>query len=308
MWCIPFTNGGVVLEVLSPDGGRKVMRNVRFSRDGWKVLLVTVTILALILTSFVLVGVASVVVGVEKNAAIDNLSVTEYGIDDNVIQDLARLEPYMQYTYVNDVRLQVFRANQALREGFSKDVVLLAQEMVAFQNDMARMASALGIKDMTQLNISLQKYPRLAKFLDHMTQQFKSSQKVANLSHSSLDSNPHPCGTYDHPVPSYTPMWYTTSSSSPEQELLNKGYHQTAYYACEQGCTNSNGDWVDFTRGRSYNGPYGTCSSPRFRDQGRIQSGSLYAEQFGEPNPEVFSYIWPYWNWGTYVRWWHDNF
>jgi len=21
MWCIPFTNGGVVLEVLSPDGG-----------------------------------------------------------------------------------------------------------------------------------------------------------------------------------------------------------------------------------------------------------------------------------------------
>ena len=50
MWCIPFTNGGVVLEVLSPDGGRKIMRNVRFSRDGWKAMLVTVIILALILT------------------------------------------------------------------------------------------------------------------------------------------------------------------------------------------------------------------------------------------------------------------
>ena len=36
--------------VLSPDGRRKIMRNVRFSRDGWKVMLVTVTILALILT------------------------------------------------------------------------------------------------------------------------------------------------------------------------------------------------------------------------------------------------------------------
>jgi len=45
MWCTPFTNGGVVAR-----WGRKIMRNVRFSRDGWKVMLVTVTILALILT------------------------------------------------------------------------------------------------------------------------------------------------------------------------------------------------------------------------------------------------------------------
>ena len=36
--------------VLSPDGRRKIMRNVRFSRDGWKAMLVTVIILALILT------------------------------------------------------------------------------------------------------------------------------------------------------------------------------------------------------------------------------------------------------------------
>jgi len=36
--------------VLSPNGRRKIMRNVRFSRDGWKAMLVTVTILALILT------------------------------------------------------------------------------------------------------------------------------------------------------------------------------------------------------------------------------------------------------------------
>ena len=36
--------------VLPPDGRRRVMRNVRFSRGGWKVMLVTVTILALILT------------------------------------------------------------------------------------------------------------------------------------------------------------------------------------------------------------------------------------------------------------------
>jgi len=36
--------------VLSPDGRRKIMRNVRFLRDGWKVMLVTVIILALILT------------------------------------------------------------------------------------------------------------------------------------------------------------------------------------------------------------------------------------------------------------------
>jgi len=41
---------GVLSSGVVPDGRRKIMRNVRFSRDGWKVMLVTVTILALILT------------------------------------------------------------------------------------------------------------------------------------------------------------------------------------------------------------------------------------------------------------------
>ena len=60
MWYTRLTNGGVVLggidlgendlRVTTPNGRRKIMRNVRFSRDGWKVMLVTVTILALILT------------------------------------------------------------------------------------------------------------------------------------------------------------------------------------------------------------------------------------------------------------------
>ncbi|HAR40811.1 MAG TPA: hypothetical protein DCR68_05670 [Coprothermobacter sp.] len=35
---------------MSPDGRRRIIRNVRFSREGWKVALFTVTILALILT------------------------------------------------------------------------------------------------------------------------------------------------------------------------------------------------------------------------------------------------------------------
>ncbi len=43
--------------VLSPNRRRKIMRNVRFSRDGWKAMLVTVTILALILTGMFTLGV-----------------------------------------------------------------------------------------------------------------------------------------------------------------------------------------------------------------------------------------------------------
>ncbi|MDN5366523.1 MAG: hypothetical protein PWP44_1729 [Thermacetogenium sp.] len=282
---------------------------VKMLRKSWQ-RFVAVVITVIMLATPAIAGVAAAAVQVGENAVVDvdDLNVTEYGSDDKVTQDLARLEPYVQYTYSNGIRLQTFDTNTALEEGFSKDVVLLAQEMVAFQNDMAKMAFARGIKDVTQLNISLQKYPRVANFFAQMTQQFESSKNNTTLNPSSLDSDPHPCGTYDHPVPSYTPTWYTTSSNNPEQELLNKGYHRTASYACEQGCTNNNGDWVDFTKGRSYTGPYGTCSSPRFRNHGRIQNSSLYAEQFGEPNPEIFSYVWPYWNWGAYVRWWHNNF
>jgi len=225
-----------------------------------------------------------------------------------ITQELAGLEHYVQYIDSNGIRLQTFDSNAAIEDGFSKDVVLLAQEIVAFQNDMAKLGFESGTKDITQLDISMDKYPRVAKFFVQMTRQFESAKDNATLDSLPLASDPHPCGTYDYPVPDSTPKWYYYSSDDPEQDLVDAGFHRTAAYACEEGCTNDDGDWVDFTYERAYTGPYGTCSSPRFRNHGRIQSSSRYAVQYGEPNPEILSYVWPYWNWGAYCRWWHNNF
>ncbi|MCD4751840.1 MAG: hypothetical protein K8R40_02090 [Anaerolineaceae bacterium] len=226
-----------------------------------------------------------------------------------ITQELASLEPYVQYIIDSDeIRLQEFNADAALEDGFSEEVVLLAKEIVAFQNDMAKAVSASGIKDVTQLDVSLQKYPRAAKFFAQMTQQLESSNNSTPFDPSPLDSDPPPCGNWDYPVPNNTPTRYSYSSPNPEQSLLNLGFHRTVPYACESDCYNNDGVYVDFTKGRGYSGPYGDCSSPRFRNHGRIEDSSTYKIQFGEPNPEVLSYSWPYWNWGFYCRWWHHNF
>lgn len=110
-----------------------------------------------------------------------------------------------------------------------------------------------------------------------------------------------PCGDWDHPVPAKAPP-HVNYGPSPSFESM--GFHKTAGYAC--GANTEYRCATDYTRARDYNGPYGHCDSPRFRDQGQVVSGGKWI-QFGEPNPEISSYVWPYWNWGAYVKWWHDN-
>lgn len=224
----------------------------------------------------------------------------------SITQELADLEPYVEYAAGNGIRLQIIDSSAALEDGFSRGVVILAQEMVAYQNDMARAAFETGTRDVTRLNVPLAKYPAVAEFFAQMTEQFRAGN--VSSSPSALASEPHPCGNWDYPVPNYTPPWYYYSSDNPEQTLLYQDFHRTESYACEGGCQNGEGVWVDFTRGRPYTGPYGTCSDPRFRDHGRIQSSSSFGKQLGEPNSEIFSYSWPYWNWGAYCQWWHNTY
>jgi len=38
-----------------------------------------------------------------------------------------------------------------------------------------------------------------------------------------------------------------------------------------------------------------------------MDGSTAYVIQYGEPNPEIASYSWPYWNWGAYVSWWHSS-
>jgi len=224
---------------------------------------------------------------------------------DQIDAQLAALEPYVHFASDG---ASAFDAQSARRDGFSEDIVLLAEEIVAFQNEMAEIAAASDVDSVERIAISLEQYPRLRQLFELASQRPKAERSL-NGAGGVQPLGVHACGTYSNPVPNYNPPWYTYGPySDPEGTLLSWGFHHTAWYACGQvppyDCPN------DFTRGRGYYGPYGYCSSPRFRDQGRTDGSAYFYIQFGEPNPEVYEGSWPswwpYWYWDAYVLWWHQ--
>ena len=104
-----------------------------------------------------------------------------------------------------------------------------------------------------------------------------------------------------HPCPSWKTVAATWNSSQAViNRLLTSGYHKTAGYASGYNAS-------DYTMCVS---AY-SCGGCRFRTQAILyQSGNKwgYRTQTPEPNPEIFSYVWPAWWWGTYVRWWHFHY
>lgn len=207
-------------------------------------------------------------------------------------QELRKIETYVHYVVRDGARIQVLDAAAALDVGVEAEIVALAADMISYQNDLVHSGTtARGDR-------APKPSPRLTAFLMLAT----SRARVA--AEPDVATAVDPCGDWTHPVPNYSPAWVGSSTPNPEGTLLAWGFHHTASYACGYGnCSTS-----DFTRPRSYAGPYGTCASPRFRDHGRIWSATSVAVQYGEPNPEVLSYSWPYWDWGTYVQWWHQMY
>lgn len=214
---------------------------------------------------------------------------------EQISKELMALEPYVQRD--ESTGQQTFDAASARKNGVAEDIVLLAEELVAFQNELVRVSTA----GQAMTTVSVDPYPRVKELMNLATQKARGNAGTDGGSPDGVS----PCGQFGYPVPNYTPPRPRYGPvSNPRQTLLNKGYHQTAFYACFwYSCPN------DFTKGRSYSGPYGYCSSPRFRNQGTTSDGSRYYNiQSGEPNPEIHSYGWPYWNWGVYCFWWHQTY
>jgi len=225
------------------------------------------------------------------------LELEGYTVEEITIE-FRRLAPFVSY----EGEYQILDSIAARKAGIPDIIIALAQQVIAYQNHMRAISKAQNIDDITQIDIPLNEYPLLAEF-EAMLMNYKPKEGEDLLAPST-----HPCGTYAHPVPNYSPPrfnlgWYENAHLT----LLNWGFHRTAGYAC-------GGDPFvpcdrDYTRGRGYWGPYGYCSAPRFRDQGTRDSANHNIWiQYGEPNPEIFSYWWPYWDWGWYVRWWHRRY
>jgi len=222
---------------------------------------------------------------------------------DQIDKALMNLTPYVRFA---DDGIAVFDMNSAKQAGFSESVILLAEEMVAFHNELVKVASLEKVTDVRMIPVALDRYPRLRELFEWASREAYFRQESNN---GAVPLGLHACGTYSNPVPNYTPPRSTFGPyADPAGTLISWGFHHTAWYACGQlppyDCPN------DFTRDRGYYGPYGYCWSPCFRDQGRTTSGSSYFTiQYGEPNPEVYKSSWPswwpYWYWDTYVFWWH---
>ncbi|MFH0836066.1 MAG: hypothetical protein V1834_02780 [Candidatus Micrarchaeota archaeon] len=97
---------------------------------------------------------------------------------------------------------------------------------------------------------------------------------------------------------------YKSTLTEMQNYLKSAGYHNTYWPGCGIGgypCQ------YDFSK-TAY--AYG-CNGGQFRNQANIaKSGSkwTYSWQSPEPNPEIFSYSWPVYWWGTYVNWWHNSY
>lgn len=226
-----------------------------------------------------------------------------------VTKELPSMDLYVSYPG-NTQEFQFFNFTRAIKSGLSNDAALLMKEIVAFQNEIYKIANLSKIKDVAEIDLLPQSnYPMLKKYWDIASRRIKEKKKTH------LMGRVEPCGTYEYPVPNCNPRRYSYTSYSPRQSLLNMGFHETDRYACGnyEGCTNDNHPelgWIDFTLPSEHSSEQGYCAYPRFRDQGRIRSQAEYSTQYSEPNPEIFSYSyqWPYPDWGAYVKWWHLEF
>ena len=215
---------------------------------------------------------------------------------------------------------QVLDVDSAISSGLSRETVELALQMVDYQNAMNLRHWRIQNTGLDQPRVNLEDYPKVKEFNGEASQKIlrgvldKAERRVGlrigpirigGISAAFAARDPHPCGNHRHPVPN-APIERVEfpDVDDPRSWFRNNGYHHTLLYA-----RGNRGFRMDYTKGVSHDGPYGLCDRPRFRNHGRVdpEINGLNI-QYEEPNPEISEYVWPYWNWGTYVLWWHNNF
>jgi hypothetical protein len=189
--------------------------------------------------------------------------------------ELYRLEPYVSINQDGEQRLDIAAASTS---GTTPTTIALAADLVRYQN-----ALRTKMRESHSDNVPLDDYPAVKQFFNAATTEAaRRIRQAGESSRSSLDmAAVELCGDWDHPVPEQAPPHV---NSGPEPSLESMGFRKTAGYACgantEYECAS------DYTRGRDYDGPYGHCDSPRFRDQGHLVNDGKWI-QFGEPKPEI---------------------
>lgn len=213
---------------------------------------------------------------------------------DRLLEDL---EPFVERGGGGELRLD---REAARRAGHPAGLVALADELLRYQSRL-RTTAGNGPPGLVG-------FPLLAALVAGPGQRALAQlreERPAPPDRTLTVRTVHPCGTREHPVPDHDPPPVPEGTyPDPHAELRRRGFHRTAPYACdpsERDCAD------DYTRPRGYEGPHGHCPAPAFRDHARVD-GRAITIQYGEPNPEVHAYEWPYPTWPLYVAWWHGRY
>lgn len=142
---------------------------------------------------------------------------------DQIDKALMDLTPYVRFS---DDGIAVFDISSAKQAGFSESFILLAEEIVAFHNELVKAASLEEVTDVRVIPVALERYPRLREFFKRASRAAYSRQESNN---GAAPLGVHTCGTYSNPVPNYTPSRYTFGPyADPAGTLIRWGFHHTA--------------------------------------------------------------------------------
>lgn len=204
-----------------------------------------------------------------------------------------------------------FDAEAARRQGFSAEAIQLAQEEVAYSNEVLNQleatsegAATLRITGDIEVGGS---YPLFEAFTAAVAELEAAGGEVdvgTELTEQGLipGLSEWYCGYIGRSRPSSAAPWRSYTFANPAAKLRSLGYHSTPGLV--------GGGW---TRPRTYKS--WLCGWKTYRDHAYILRTTTLREQNyagytprGEPNPEIYrSGPWPYSTWPAYVYWWHSR-
>ena len=212
---------------------------------------------------------------------------------------------------------------EAKSRNISNDTIKIAIGLVNISNELISQKSSIiqnDIKKSLKINKSsyvdnnlLNWFFNESKKIKEVSYKNNNSSSIKRLNKISINFDAtRICGAFWNPVPNIGGKWrdlYKSKKSSDinkfEKKLFAKGYHSTS--SIYGG---------GYTKPVNYNS--WICGNGSFRHHAYIYYNKKtkefitreqsYSESYvgGEPNPEIFTYSWPYAIWPAYVKWWHD--
>lgn len=210
------------------------------------------------------------------------------------LAELNRLTPYMSLNKDYSVNFDSIRANT---DKLPNSYVRLGERYEFYHNNLLQIAKAEGIYS-----------KRIKELPDNQLFSSFFESKSTTTAQAAISASSLVCGgsqQQPHPCPARVNSGILKKSQTEISNYLKGiGFHNTYWPGCgpqEYTCSTDFTKWIS-----AYN-----CTRGSFRTQASLfQSGTkwTYRTQSPEPNPEIFSYSWPVYWWGTYVSWWHLSF